>query len=199
MRMQKIGIMGGTFDPVHYGHLVIAESARNRFDLDKVVFIPSGTPPHKRQLNTSSAAHRLEMTALAIASNPHFIVSRIELERQGFSYSVDTVSALLEKYGADTSVYFIAGTDTVGDLPTWHKAEKLLQLCTFIAAVRPGFDPNSLNKLPASWRANIALMETPSLEISSTDIRRRVREGESIKYLLPEPVEAYIYAQKLYK
>jgi nicotinate-nucleotide adenylyltransferase len=199
MNEQRIGIMGGTFDPVHYGHLVTAEAARNEFSLDKVIFIPTGSPPHKRQTKYSEGTHRLAMTSLAIASNPHFILCPIEMQRHGYSYSVDTVASLKLEYGPDTAIFFIAGADAVLDIPTWHDADSLMGLCRFIAATRPGFDLTSLNKLPTTWREKIEVMSIPALDISSTDIRNRVRQGKSIKYLLPEGVEEYIYTKRLYE
>ena len=194
----RLGLMGGAFDPIHFGHLFIAEAAAEKFGLDKVLFVPSGRPPHKRRLGSAGAEDRYAMTKLAIASNPKFAISHIELDRTGYSYSVDTVSAFLQEFGMDTQIYFITGADAILDVATWYEAEKLLYMCRFIAATRPGFDLNGLLKLPEHWREKISQMETPLLEISSTDIRSRVAEGRTIKYLLPEEVEEYIYSHGLY-
>ena len=199
MTGKKIGIMGGTFDPVHYGHLLAAEEARSHFALDQVLFIPSGQPPHKRRPGGASGGQRLSMTALAVATNANFAVSSIEVRRAGYSYSVDTVSALLDEYGLDTGFTFIVGTDAALELPTWHEAERLLTLVDFVVAARPGFAESGLQQLPAAWRRKMTLLRMPLLEISSTDIRNRVREGRPIKYLLPEAVENYIYAEGLYR
>lgn len=199
MTKTRIGIMGGTFDPIHYGHLVIAESARYAFSLDKVIFIPAGSPPHKRNSQHTEAAARAEMVALAIFSNPHFAFSLMEVQRSGFSYSVDTVAAITREYHNAADIYFITGADAVLDVATWYQPERLLSLCRFVAATRPGFDLTKLDKLPAQWRAKIDVMEIPGLDISSTDIRLRVKENKPIKYLLPEPVEEYIYQHQLYK
>ena len=195
----RIGIMGGTFDPIHYGHLVIAEAARYTFSLDKVIFIPTGRPPHKRNSDYTEAAYRAEMASLAISSYPHFALSLIEVERSGFSYSVDTVAAIAKEYHHNADLYFITGADAVLEIDTWHKTEQLVELCRFVAATRPGFDLSRLEQLPAQWRAKIDVMEIPGLDISSTDIRLRVKEDKPIKYLLPEPVEQYIYQHHLYK
>ncbi|NLF80527.1 MAG: nicotinate-nucleotide adenylyltransferase [Clostridia bacterium] len=199
MKKKKIGIMGGTFDPVHYGHLLAAEEAYSHFGLDQVLFIPSGQPPHKRRPGGASCGQRLAMTALAVATNANFAVSSTEVRRAGYSYSVDTVSALLAEYGTDTDFTFIVGTDAALELPTWHEAERLLALVDFVVAARPGFAESALQQLPSPWQRKMTLLRMPLLEISSTDIRNRVREGRPIKYLLPEAVENYIYAEGLYR
>lgn len=199
VQVKRLGIMGGTFDPIHYGHLVTAEAARTLFHLDQVIFVPSGRPPHKRERNTSESEHRAMMTQLAIITNPHFFFSRVELDREGYSYSYDTVRYFIERYGAGTEIFFITGADAILEIATWRKADALLQICNFIAASRPGFDLAGLERLPQGWRDKIALFEIPALAISSTDIRRRVARGESIKYLLPESVENYILKQGLYE
>ena len=198
MSVLRLGLMGGAFDPIHFGHLFIAQAAKEKFGLDKVLFIPAGRPPHKCRKGSAGQDDRFNMTALAIASNPDFEISSMEIERQGLSYSVDTVAALLEKYGEETEIYFITGADAILEVATWHEAEKLRKLCRFIAATRPGFDLDRLAALPLPWRMRISQMETPLLEISSTDIRKRVEEGRTIKYLLPEAVEKYIYEHRLY-
>lgn len=199
MSRTRIGIMGGTFDPIHYGHLVIAEAAWYTFSLDKVIFIPAGSPPHKRNSHSTAAPARAEMVALAIASNQHFDLSLIEVERSGFSYSVDTVAAIAQEYHNEADIYFITGADAVLDIGTWRQPERLLSMCRFVAATRPGFDLAKLEKLPAPWRNKIDVMEIPGLDISSTDIRFRVQEERPIKYLLPETVEEYIYKYRLYR
>ena len=195
----KIGIMGGTFNPIHYGHLFIAEAAWKTFSLDKVIFVPAGSPPHKRNKFCGDTEDRMQMTALAIASNPHFELSLIEVNRSGFSYSVDTMELFNEQYHYDVDLYFITGADAVLDIDTWYRPERLLELCRFIAATRPGFDLQRLEKLPEHWRKRIDVMDIPGLDISSTDIRQRVQQGLPIKYLLPEAVESYIFEHNLYK
>ncbi|MCL1816678.1 MAG: nicotinate-nucleotide adenylyltransferase [Clostridiales bacterium] len=194
---QRVGIMGGTFDPIHYGHLVTAEIARSKFSLDTVVFVPSGQPPHKQSL-PGYAEKRLMMTLLATVTNLHFQVSRTEIDRKGPSYTYDTLIEFIEVFGQKSKFYFITGADAVLEMFSWHNAEKLLELCSFIAATRPGYLLSELQNLPDAFLNKIELMQVPALSISSSDIRRRIRTGEPIKYLLPETVEIYIYKQGLY-
>lgn len=198
---RKIGIMGGTFDPIHTGHLVTAEAVRIEYSLDKVLFIPAANPPHKQHSQVTPAFHRYIMTVMATYSNPHFYVSPIELERPGLSYTIDTVLALIEQYGDKTDFYFITGADAMQDLPTWRNIDRLLDLCYFIAATRPGcicsLDP-VIKQFGIKGRQRIQRLPTPELEISSTDIRERVRQGRSIKYIVPESVESYIGKEGLY-
>lgn len=197
----KIGIMGGTFDPIHYGHLVAAEGACCQFEMEKVIFIPSANPPHKmHKKNISNPKCRLEMTSLAVFSNGKFEVSSLELERMGPSYTVDTLKIIKEIY-KDAEIYFITGADAVLGIIAWDRVEELLQMATFVAATRPGFKLERLSQYLENIKGkeNIVVMEVPALAISSTDIRGRVKEGKPIKYLLPEPVESYIYRTGLYK
>ncbi|MDA8235280.1 MAG: nicotinate-nucleotide adenylyltransferase [Clostridia bacterium] len=198
----KIGLMGGTFDPVHYGHMVTAEAARYEFQLDKVIFVPSGHPPHKAGSPVTGAEHRYFMTALAVTSNPNFEVSKVEIDRVGPSYTVDTIKYFLDQYHGEAEVYFITGVDAIREILTWRKVEDLLELCYFIAATRPGYQlwemHQRLSVLLSHQLERIKTMEVPALAISSTDIRNRVRKGRPIKYLLPELVESYIIKNKLY-
>jgi len=196
-KTQRIGIMGGTFDPIHYGHLVTAEIARSKFHLDMVAFVPSGHPPHKQSV-PGHAEQRLMMTLLATVTNPRFQVSRAELDRQGPSYTYDTLMEFRELHGQSCKFFFITGADAVLEMFTWRYAERLVEMCTFIAATRPGYRLADVSRLPDDFNPKIELMQVPALSISSTDIRRRIREGEPIKYLLPEAVETYIYKQGLY-
>lgn len=195
--MKKIGIMGGTFDPIHVGHLMIAEAVWDEYNLEKVIFIPSANPPHKHDVLTS-ARHRFNMTLLATCSNPHFEVSSIEMERLGPSYTIDTIKALKKIYGDDTDFYFIIGADCIHELPTWHKIDELLKICKFIATKRPSyeFDLSIIEKEFSDY--NIQLLETPELEISSTDIRQRIKKGYSIQYITTEQVQQYIRKENLY-
>ncbi|MEW6065617.1 nicotinic acid mononucleotide adenylyltransferase [Desulforamulus profundi] len=199
--MKQICLMGGTFDPIHYGHLVVAEEVRQKFGIQKVIFIPAARPPHKMGQEISEPHHRVNMTRLATASNRYFEVSTIEIERQGLSYTIDTVQEIKSIYKIET-VYFITGADAVLEILTWKEAEKLLNMCTFIAATRPGYNLNNLKEtlksLPGEIFKKTLPLEVPALSISSSDIRQRVREGRSIKYLLPEPVEQYIKENKIY-
>lgn len=195
--------MGGTFDPIHFGHLVTAEEARINFKLDKVVFVPAGNPPHKKNYKVSDAEHRYLMTALAINSNPYFEVSRIEIERSGYTYTVDTLRQFVDIYGRDTSLFFITGADAVLDILTWKDVKDVLSYCNFIAATRPGYPVNRLKEKLAEikelYGTHVYLLEVTAMAISSTEIRRRIKEGISIKYLIPENVEAYIIKNGLYR
>ena len=195
---KRIGIMGGTFDPIHYGHLVTAEAARSKFNLDTVVFVPTGRPPHKKE-NSADAEKRYLMVLLATVTNPYFHVSRSEIDREGYSYTYDTICEFKQLYGADAELFFITGLDAVLEMLTWKNADKLIEMCNFIAASRPGYDLTDIDGLPANFRGKIELMQVPALSISSTDIRRRMREEKPIKYLLPEAVETYIKKVGLYQ
>lgn len=200
--MCRLGLMGGTFDPIHYGHLVTAEGARYEMGLEKVIFIPAGRPPHKPNYHITEPWRRYTMTGLAIASNPFFQASPLEVDRPGPSYTIDTVQAISRLY-PEAQIYFITGADAVLEILTWKNVEQLLTLCRFIAATRPGYQLDELwkklGRVSGCLKQNIFCMEVPALAISSTDIRRRVREGRPIKYLLPEPVEDYITKNDLYR
>lgn len=199
----KIGIMGGTFDPIHYGHLVTAEAAREKFCLDKVIFVPSGNPPHKKNKEISPGIDRVNMTVLATANNPYFEVSDIELKREGYTYTVDTLREFIKIYGENTRFYFITGADAVIEILTWKDVSTILKLCSIVSAYRPGSDLDKfismVDELERVHRSNIHLIEVPALAISSTEIRQRVKNGITIKYLLPEKVEKYILEKGLYK
>lgn len=199
---KRIGIMGGTFDPLHYGHLVAAEMARNEFKLEKVIFIPTGSPPHKEGREITDSELRFQMVELATGDNPHFEVSRLEIERRGHSYTVDTLREL-HKLHPEYELYFITGSDAFREIFTWKDAESILELCHFIGASRPGFDAEDfLQELQAvhpELFERMHLLEVPALAISSTDIRSRVKKGQSIRYLLPELVRLYIKIEALYE
>lgn len=199
---RRIGILGGTFDPIHVGHLMTAEAVRDEFGLDKVIFVPAAVPPHKMDQQVTEAKHRYLMTVLATNSNPHFDVSSVEMDRPGPSYTIDTIYELKRQYGENTDLFFITGADAIAEIPTWDRIEELLGLCQFIAAARPGFLPNVDNikeYFGELGSARIHRLETPELEISSTNIRDRVKRGFSIKYIVPSAVENYIYKEGLYK
>jgi len=197
---QKIGIMGGTFDPIHYGHLVTAEAARETYKLEEVIFVPSGQPPHKAAGSVSDFWHRYLMVMLAISTNPWFRVSRIEYDRGGPSYTIDTIREFKKIFGEKTELYFITGADAILEIFTWKQPKELLSSCRFIAATRPGYDLGKLeNLLGEDFSASVSVLEVPLLSISSSEIRARVRRGLTIKYLVPEPVETYIYHNRLYK
>jgi len=194
----RLGVMGGTFNPIHHGHLVAAEIIRDEFKLDEVLFVPSGKPPHKEDDEIALPEHRWMMTVLATASNEYFSASAIEIERAGESYTRDTLLELKKIYGDKAEMYFISGADAIAEISTWHKIEDLPKLAKFIAASRPGYKLD-WNKIDPRFRKCTFLMEIPALAISSTEIRRRVREGKTIKYLVPEVVEKYIYKNRLYQ
>lgn len=195
---RRLGIMGGTFDPIHFGHLVTAEAARHRFELDQVIFVPSGRPPHKQERRVSSADERLMMTLLATVANPNFVVSDWEVRREQLSYTYDTVRAFHQLYSDEAELFFITGADAVLEIMQWRKIDELAGLCSFIAATRPGYQLEGFD-LPPKLADKLYFMEVPALAISSSDIRRRVQCGEPIKYLLPETVEMYIIKHGLYQ
>ncbi|GFN34500.1 nicotinate-nucleotide adenylyltransferase [Tepidimicrobium xylanilyticum] len=202
MTRERIGIMGGTFDPIHNGHLILAEYSRTEIGLDKILFIPTGKPPHKVGNQISKAVHRYNMTLLALDSNPNFFTSTIEMEREGFSYTIDTIRYLSSKF-KDKEFYFILGSDSLLEIHKWKDYEELLKSCNFIVAKRKGLEDEELmdrvNDIIKCYKANIHILEFPIIDISSTEIRNRVIKNKSIKYLVPEPVELYIYKYGLYK
>lgn len=192
--------MGGTFDPIHFGHLVTAEEALVQFNLDKVIFMPTGNPARKLERQVSAPEHRYLMTVIATSANPDFDVSRLEIDRPGLTFTVDTMLAMREMYGHHADLYFITGADAVFEIATWKDAERFKGLCRFIAATRPGYDLNAAveEHREALDKLDIDFIEVPALAISSTDIRQRVAEKRPIRYLVPEPVAAYIAKYGLY-
>lgn len=197
---ERLGVFGGTFDPPHAGHLVAADSALHAFQLQRVLFVPAGEPPHKAGQVCAGAEQRYEMVRLAIAGHPGFAVSRLELDRPGPSYTVDTLAALRQD---GRSLFFITGIDAVLELPGWRDPEGLLRLAEFVAVSRPGLSPGRLTALratlPAAARARIHHLPIPAVDVSSHDLRRRVRDGLPIRYLVPDPVAAYIARERLYR
>lgn len=192
--------MGGTFDPIHYGHLIAAEEARYKFNLSQVIFVPCGIPPHKKDYKVTTAEHRYAMTLLATASNPYFSVSRVEIDRPGPSYAVDTIKIFREQFCEGVELFFITGLDAVLEVLTWKNPDELVRLCHFIAVTRPGYDAQKLQeRLPAHYLDRISLLAIPGIDISSTMIRERVRKGEPIRYLTPDVVCDYIAKHGLYK
>jgi nicotinate-nucleotide adenylyltransferase len=201
---RRIGILGGTFDPIHYAHLAIAEEVRVALGLTEVVFMPAGQPPHKPGREVTPAQHREAMVQLAIASNPHFTYSRIELDRPGPSYLVDTLRSLRNQWGNDMSLSFIIGWDSLEELHTWYDPQGILSLLTHLVAVkRPGYTSgNEYNtmleqRLPGIHQ-RLLVVSAPLLNISSTELRQRVIDGRPIKYQTPEAVESYIVKHSLY-
>jgi nicotinate-nucleotide adenylyltransferase len=195
---RRIGIMGGTFDPIHHGHLVAGEEARWQFRLDQVLFIPTGQPWQK-PVGVSPAEDRYLMTVIATASNPAFAVSRLEVDNPGPSYTVDTLRRLRAELPEGTRLLFIGGADLLQQLLTWKEPEQVLALAELIAATRPDFDVDDVvQKVPAA-AGRVHRMEIPALAISSSDIRARVARGEPIEYLVPEGVARYIQKRALYR
>jgi nicotinate-nucleotide adenylyltransferase len=195
----RIGVMGGTFDPIHYGHLVTAEEALQQFWLDSVVFLPTGQPWMKEHDVVSPPEDRYLMTVIATASNPLFRVSRVDVDREGPTYTVDTLRALKDELGGDTDLYFITGADAVLEIFQWKDPEELFQLAHFIAATRPGYDIAGFEAHAPTKHPGITVMNIPALAISSTDVRTRIASGRPIRYLVPEGVKSYIEKAGLYR
>jgi len=191
-------MFGGTFDPPHVGHLALAEWARERLALDRVVFVPAGRPPHKRGPRLSSAEHRLAMTRLAVRRNPAFEVSTVELETSGPSYTVDTLQRLRE--GEERAWWFLlVGSDSLEELHTWHEPQSILDLATLAVARRPSAtDGAGPPRLPGGLHGRVIELGNPLFEVSSTLVRRRARAGHTIRYLVPDSVAAYIVQHGLY-
>jgi nicotinate-nucleotide adenylyltransferase len=195
---RRIGIMGGTFDPIHHGHLVAAEEARWQFRLDQVLFIPTGQPWQKPE-GVSPAEDRYLMTVIATASNPAFAVSRLEVDTPGPSYTVDTLRRLRAELPEGTRLLFIGGADLLQQLLTWKEPEQVLELAELIAATRPDFDVDDVVQKVPGAAGRVHRMEIPALAISSSDIRARVARGAPIEYLVPEGVARYIEKRALYR
>ena len=197
----NIGILGGTFDPIHLAHLAVAEEARVRLELAEIIFVPAGQPWLKANSPISVAEHRIQMVRLAIADKPYFKLSTVEIDRAGPSYSVDTVAELQGQLGAGDELFFILGWDSLAELPLWHEPSQLIQMCRLVAVPRPSYSVPDLKKLEAKipgLSQRVILMDKPEIDISATEIRNRAAHGLSISHLVPEPVERYIKQQRLY-
>jgi nicotinate-nucleotide adenylyltransferase len=196
----NIGILGGTFDPIHMGHLVLAEEARIYLGLSEVLFVPAGQPRFKLPHDVTPIVHRQEMVERAISSNPHFKICTLEIEHEGPSYTVDTLIALKEQRGVEVNLFFILGYDTLTTLPLWKEPQRLIQLCRLVVAPRSGTDVDLgfLEMTLSGVEDNIVQIHMPLLEISSSNIRRRVTKGASIRYLVPDTVSEYIAEHNLY-
>ncbi|MDC7121186.1 nicotinate-nucleotide adenylyltransferase [Cellulomonas fimi] len=193
-RRPRLGVMGGTFDPVHHGHLVAASEVADRFDLDEVVFVPTGHPTFKQDQDVTVPEHRYLMTVIATASNPRFTVSRVDVDRPGLTYTVDTLRDL-KTLRPDADLYFITGADAIEQILTWKDAEELFAMAHFVAVTRPGHTL-SVDGLPAD---RVSIQEIPALAISSTDVRARARAGQPVWYLVPDGVVQYIAKHRLYR
>lgn len=200
--MTMLGILGGTFDPIHLAHLIVAELAREALGLERILFVPAGDPPHKQQNQKSEAVHRRRMVELAIAGNPGLALCPVDLERPGPHYSVETIRLIREQYHLSAeNCFFIVGGDSLVDLPTWHRPDLLLTLCRLAVIHRPGYRPDldDLEKQLPGLSDRLAWVETPLLELSASTIRRRVAQGQSIRYQVSEDVRAYIKEHRLYR
>lgn len=198
----RIGVLGGTFDPIHMGHLVMAEEARVRLGLGRVLFVPAGAPWMKKGEAVSTAEHRLAMVERAIASNPGFQTSRLELDRPGDTYTVDTLRQLREEYGPQVELYFILGVDALASFARWKEPARILELCRLVVVTRPSHkkgDGRILEGISPGAEGRAVWIQEPQIGISSTEVRARVAQGLSIKYLVPQAVEEYIYGHGLYR
>jgi nicotinate-nucleotide adenylyltransferase len=200
-KQKKIAILGGTFDPIHYGHLLLAQSVINQFDVEKVIFIPTGNPYNKEYYKVLDANQRQHMTSLAISDNEMFEVSNIDILRSGNTYSVDTITKIKSMYNEDTKIFFIVGSDYIKSLQNWKDIDKIFSLCEIIVAKRPNTQISNINQyiLSSSYANKINVLEAPMLNISSTRIRNNVKNNESIKYLVPKEVESYIKLKNIYE
>lgn len=200
--MKKIGIMGGSFNPIHIGHLHLAESARVEFGLDQVIFVPTGDNPFKTANDEVDRRQRYKMVEMAISSNPNFFALPIEIDRYGKSYTIDTIQEIQKKF-PESALYFITGADIMFEVTRWKQAELLLKNVVFITAFRPGCPKkkfkNRVRYLKKAYHARILKLVSTEMDIASTDIRKRIKTNKSIKYLLPESVEEYIKTQHLYQ
>lgn len=200
----RVGIFGGTFDPIHLGHLILAEQCRQQARLDQVLFIPAALPPHKREQAVSSFAQRVEMVTLAIAGNPAFRVDELEKERIGPSYTVDTLAQLRQARPGD-DLFFLLGSDSLRDFPTWYQPRRILELAELLVVERPDFpaiapaDLRAALELDASFELRYQIVRSPLIELSSRDLRQYLAEGRSVRYMIPRAVEAYIGDKGLYR
>lgn len=196
----RVGIMGGTFDPIHYGHLVAAEQATEDLELDVVIFMAAGSPAFKQDRRVSSPEDRFAMTLLATADNPRFVASRLEIERPGITYTADTLAQIAAAYPSSVELFFITGADAVIDIVHWHDAARIASLATLVGATRPGYDleraRQAIDESPIDFQ--VIYLEVPALAISSSYLRRRCAAGQSLRYLTPDTVCGYIRKHHLY-
>ena len=199
---KKVGIMGGTFDPIHYGHLILAQNALDTFSLDEILFVPSGTPWLKESTKVLSKNKRVSMTGMAIEDNPDFALSTIEIDREGNSYSYETVEEL-KRMQPKTDFYFIMGADSLLEIERWKHPDRLMAECTLLVAVRDDCDKEGLEKqiiyLTDKYQAEIKILPADRIDISSTKIRQLIREGKSVRYMLPDQIIRFIQKNHLYR
>jgi nicotinate-nucleotide adenylyltransferase len=200
-RTYRLGIMGGTFDPIHHGHLVAAEQAFDDLGLDVVVFMASGQPAFKLDKKVSSGEDRYAMTVLATSDNPHFLASRFEIMRQGVTYTADTLELLRGYYPDNVEFYFITGADAIADIVQWKDAWRIARYAHLVGATRPGYDLNRARSAIAAspYPFDVTYLEVPALAISSSDLRQRVGSGQSLRYLTPDSVRGFIEKRGLYR
>jgi len=202
MAIKNLGIIGGTFNPIHYGHLIAAEFTREAFALDRILFVPSARPPHKDPGEILDSRHRLAMAEIAVRDNPFFSVSTLEIDRQGLSYSVETVDSIRDLHPG-ANLFFILGIDAFMLMNTWKDTERLAELCSMIVVTRPGYELDPADDcfagVPLLMWQKMEVIAIPGFEISSSAIRERVAQGKTIRYLLPSGVEDYINTNQLYR
>ena len=201
MRDVRIGLMGGTFDPVHFGHLFIAEEARVRCGLHEVIFVPNNQPAHREGKDAHlDPETRFELTRLAVEPNPHFRLSRVEVDRVGRSYTFDTLRHFQSEFGNAVELFFIMGADSLNDVLTWYRGPQLFEMCRFVATSRPGYDLEAAKRrLSPQQLQRVDFLEVPGLHIASRDLRQRVCDGLPIRYLTPDVVEHAIQERSLYR
>ena len=200
----RVGLYGGTFDPIHVGHLIVARAARERLGLDRMILIPSAHPPHKPSADLTDASHRVAMSKLAVEGESDLEVSDCEVRRTGPSYTIDTVAEFRDRFGPDADLIWLIGADTLGELAGWHRVEDLVDACRVVTLARPGWESPDIEPLRSRLSGEqIARLcddhiDTPRIDISATDIRRRLADGKSVRWLVPEPVHQYVVGHGLY-
>ncbi len=194
--MKRVGIFGGTFDPIHNGHLQVAEDVRKNLEMEKILFVPSYLPPHKLDKKVTEAKLRFEMVSLALEGHPHFIISEFEFQKEGISYTVETLNAL-KRSNPDAELFLIMGVDQLLEMDSWKEPEKIFQISKVVAMGRPGYRREEIENL--DWRTKILWVDVTPVEISSSLIRKKVQQGESVQVLVPKQVEKFIIEKGLYK
>jgi nicotinate-nucleotide adenylyltransferase len=196
----RLGVLGGTFDPPHHGHLVLAEMARDQLELERVLWVPAADPPHKQQRSLTTPDQRVKMVELALRGNPHFVLSRVDLDRPGPHYTVDLMDTLAAQHPGAT-FYFLMGSDSLHDLPTWHNPSRLIEQCILAVMTRPrhAFDPAELQAVLPGLSSRSVFIDAPLVDLSASQIVERVRAGRTIRYLVPPSVEHYIETHGLYR